>query len=90
MTANIFVTFQTVDVPLDYTQNFSVKFTDNRLYLITYINLLMLFSEIIGTCENHVKHINTCVKSVKFMLLEQLVDTELNYSTSIILCHPGM
>lgn len=64
-------------------------FTDNILYLITNTNLLRLFSDIIGTCENHMKHINTCVKSVKF-LLQQLVNMELNYSTSIIFCHPGM
>jgi len=57
---------------------------------ITNTNLLTLFSEITGTCENHMKHINTCVNSVKFLLLQQLVDVALNYSISFTLCHPGM
>jgi len=39
----------------------------------------MLISEIIGTRENHMKHKNTRVNSVKFLLLQQLVDIELNY-----------
>jgi len=39
----------------------------------------MLFSEIIGIRENHMKYKNTCVNSVKFLLFRQLVDTELNY-----------
>ena len=39
----------------------------------------MLFSEIIGTCENHMKYKNTCVNSIKFLLLQQLVYIKLNY-----------
>ena len=57
---------------------------------ITNTSLLKLFSEMIATCENHMKHINTFVNSVTVLLLQQLVGTELNYCTSITLCHPGM
>jgi len=88
LSAKILVTFQTF--PSIIHKNL-VSRLQIRVYIsIANTNLLMLFSELIGTCENHMKHKNTCVNSVKVLLLQQLVVIELNYSMSITLCHPGM